>query len=48
MPVTTLAVLKACFEAEEWLAAMCSHVPNREEQRVRDYGGYSNVMRGES
>ena len=25
-------------EALEWLAAMCSHVPNRGEQMVRYYG----------
>jgi hypothetical protein len=34
------------FEAEEWFAAMCSHVPNRGEQMVRYYGWYSNVLRG--
>jgi hypothetical protein len=34
------------FDAEEWLAAMCSHVPNRGEQMVRYYGCYSNVSRG--
>jgi hypothetical protein len=34
------------FEAEEWLAAMCSHVPNRREQMVRYYGWYSKVLRG--
>jgi hypothetical protein len=26
------------FDAEEWLAAMCSHVPNCREQMVRYYG----------
>jgi len=26
------------FDALEWLAAMCSHVPNRGEQIVRYYG----------
>lgn len=26
------------FDAKEWLAAMCSHVPNRGEQMVRYYG----------
>ena len=31
------------FDALEWLAAMCSHVPNRGEQVVRYYGWYSNV-----
>ena len=30
----------------EWLAAMCSHIPNRREQMVRYYGYYSNVSRG--
>jgi hypothetical protein len=34
------------FPAQEWLAAMCSHIPNRGEQMVRYYGYYSNVSRG--
>ena len=34
------------FDALEWLAAMCSHVPNKGEQMVRYYGHYSNVSRG--
>jgi hypothetical protein len=34
------------FPAMEWLAAMCSHIPNRGEQMVRYYGFYSNVARG--
>jgi hypothetical protein len=34
------------FDALEWLAAMCSHVPNKGEQMVRCYGYYSNVSRG--
>lgn len=34
------------FDALEWLAAMCSHVPNKGEQMVRYYGQYSNVARG--
>ena len=34
------------FPALEWLAAMCSHIPNRGEQMVRYYGYYSNVARG--
>jgi hypothetical protein len=34
------------FDAPEWLAAMCSHVPNRGEQMVRYYGYHSNVSRG--
>jgi hypothetical protein len=35
------------FDALEWLAAMCSHVPNKGEQLVRYYGYYSNVCRGQ-
>ena len=27
----------------EWLAATCSHIPNRGEQMLRYYGYYSNV-----
>ena len=34
------------FPALEWLAAMCSHIPNKGEQMVRYYGYYSNVSRG--
>jgi hypothetical protein len=34
------------FPAMEWLAAMCSHIPNRGEQMVKYYGYYSNVSRG--
>ena len=34
------------FPALEWLAAMCSHIPNRGEHMVRYYGYYSNVARG--
>jgi hypothetical protein len=34
------------FDALEWLAAMCSHIPDRGEQMVRYYGYYSNVCRG--
>ena len=34
------------FSAMEWLAAMCSNIPNRGEQMVRYYGYYSNVVRG--
>ena len=34
------------FDALDWLAAMCSHVPNKGEQMVRYYGHYSNVSRG--
>jgi hypothetical protein len=35
------------FDALEWLAAMCSHIPNKGEQMVRYYGFYSNVSRGD-
>lgn len=31
------------FEALEWLAAMCSHIPNRGEQMVRYYGYYEVI-----
>jgi len=34
------------FDALEWLAAMCSHVPNKGEQMVRNDGYYSNASRG--
>lgn len=34
------------FPALEWMAAMCSHIPNKGEQMVRYYGFYSNVTRG--
>ena len=34
------------FDTLEWLAAMCSHIPNKGEQMVRYYGYYSNVSRG--
>jgi hypothetical protein len=34
------------FDALEWLAAMCSHVPNKGEQMARYYGYHSNVARG--
>jgi hypothetical protein len=34
------------FDALEWIAAICSHVPKRGEQMVRYYGYYSNVCRG--
>ena len=35
------------FDALEWPAAMCSHVPNKGEQMVRYVGFYSNVTRGQ-
>jgi hypothetical protein len=34
------------FDALEWKAAMCSHVPGKGEQMVRYCGYYSNVSRG--
>jgi len=34
------------FDALEWLAAMCSHVPDKGQQLVKYYGYYSNVSRG--
>jgi hypothetical protein len=37
---------KKTFPALEWLAAMCSHIPNKGEHMVRYYGYYSNVSRG--
>ncbi|MBF0408358.1 MAG: hypothetical protein HQM10_13490 [Candidatus Riflebacteria bacterium] len=30
----------------EWLAAVCSHIPNPRQQTIRYYGYYSNVSRG--
>jgi hypothetical protein len=30
------------FDFLEWLAAMCSHVPDKGEQMVRYYGFYNN------
>jgi len=34
------------FDALEWLAAMCSHVPGKGEQMVRYYGYYSPAPAG--
>jgi hypothetical protein len=34
------------FDALEWLANICSHIPNPGQQTVRYYGYYSNVSRG--
>jgi len=34
------------FDALDWLAAMCSHIPDQREQMIRYYGFYSNVFRG--
>jgi len=36
------------FDALEWLAAMCSHVPNKREQIGSYYGYHSNVARWET
>ncbi len=33
------------FDALEWLAAMCSHVPNKGQQMVRHVGFYNNAAR---
>ena len=33
------------FTALEWLANICSHIPNPREHMVRYYGHYSNVAR---
>ena len=40
------APVSSTGQALEWLAAMCSHIPDRGEQMVRYYGYYSNVCRG--
>ena len=40
------APVSSTGQAPEWLAAMCSHIPDRGEQMVRYYGYYSNVSRG--
>ena len=45
--VDNLRIEEPTFDALEWLAAMCSHVPNKGEQMVRYYGYYSNVCRGQ-
>jgi hypothetical protein len=34
------------FAAKEWIAPMCSHVPNRGVQMVKYCGWCSNVLRG--
>jgi hypothetical protein len=38
---------KKVLDALEWIAVMCSHVPNKGEQMVRYDVSYSNVARGE-
>jgi len=40
------APVSSTGQALEWLAAMCSHIPDRGEHMVRYYGYYSNVCRG--
>lgn len=37
---------KQTFDALEWLAAICSHVPDKGEQMVRYCGYYSPALRG--
>ena len=44
--LTVILATGTIFDALEWLAAMCSHVPNKGKQMVRYYGYYSNVSRG--
>ena len=34
------------FSKGEWLANICSHIPNPREHMVRYYGQYSNAARG--
>ena len=34
------------FDALDWLASMCTHIPDQREQMVRYYGFYSNISRG--
>jgi len=34
------------FSSLEWMAALCSHIPDQGEQMLRYYGFYSNVTRG--
>ena len=34
------------FEAVDFIASICSHIPNKNEQMVRYTGYYSNVCRG--
>ncbi|TET14720.1 MAG: hypothetical protein E3J77_03960 [Actinobacteria bacterium] len=34
------------FSSLEWIAVLCSHIPDQGEQTVRYYGHYSNVTRG--
>ena len=34
------------FEATDFIASICCHIPNQNEQTVRYLGYYSNVCRG--
>ena len=34
------------FDAVDFIASLCSHIPNMGEQTVRYFGYYSNVCRG--
>ena len=34
------------FDAVDFIASICSHIPNKNEQMVRYLGYYSNVCRG--
>ena len=34
------------FDAVDFIASLCSHIPNKSEQMVRYVGYYSNVCRG--
>ena len=34
------------FDAVDFIASLCSHIPNMGEQTVRYFGFYSNVFRG--
>ena len=34
------------FDAIDFIASICSHIPNKNEQMVRYMGYYSNVCRG--
>ena len=34
------------FDAVDFIASLCSHIPNKNEQMLRYLGFYSNVCRG--
>ncbi|MBC8247482.1 MAG: hypothetical protein H8E81_07845 [Deltaproteobacteria bacterium] len=48
LPWDWISVVKETrvFDALEWLAAMCSPVPNKGKQMVRYYGFCNNAVRG--